>query len=283
MHNRKLVGAFVAAAALAGPAAAGAAPQNYVSLGDSYTSASGVLPPAAGAPLDCTQSAVNYPHLTAKALGLALTDRSCGGATTADMTTKQFPDQQPQFNALSDSTNVVTIGIGGNDNNTFLDSLLDCGSTDLADGLNIGAPCKATYGNKFADNIAKDEPVLQSAFAQIHTQAPNAKVFVVGYPDILPQSGNCWPFMPLTTGDTAYLNGVEQDLNSSLKQAAAANGDTYVDTYTPSIGHDACQPESNRWVEQPVPDSVAAPVHPNTKGEAADAQAVEAALKNAGV
>ena len=51
------------------PSLAGAAP-SYVSLGDSYTSGPFILPFASGAPLECLQSARNYPHLTAAALGL---------------------------------------------------------------------------------------------------------------------------------------------------------------------------------------------------------------------
>jgi hypothetical protein len=62
-----------------------------------------------------------------------------------------------------------------------------------------------------------------------------------------------------------------------------ANNATYVDTYTPSIGHDACQPEGTRWIEPPIPGTDAAPVHPNAAGESADAQAVEAAMKTAGI
>jgi hypothetical protein len=58
-------------------AAARAAPTSYVALGDSYTAAPLVLPIAPNAPGDCLQSAVNYPHLTASALGLSLRDRSC--------------------------------------------------------------------------------------------------------------------------------------------------------------------------------------------------------------
>jgi hypothetical protein len=45
-------------------------------------------------------------------------------------------------------------------------------------------------------------------------------VSVVGYPDILPQSGNCWPTVPLTTGDVSYLNGVEKEPNAMEADAS---------------------------------------------------------------
>jgi GDSL-like Lipase/Acylhydrolase family len=250
----------------------------YVALGDSYTSGPLILPVASTAPLVCTQSAVNYPHLTAAALGLSLTDVSCAGATVSDMTQSQYSGVPPQFDALSTSDSVVTIGIGGNDNNTFITALAGCGIIDINDPLNIGAPCAAVFGSSFASSISSDAVNIGAALKQIHVLAPQARVYVAGYPNILPQSGNCWPQMPLTTGDVSYLNGVENDLNSMLQQQAEANGATFVDTYDPSIGHDACKSESVRWVEPVIPSTDAISVHPNAAGEAAMAKAVEAAI-----
>jgi hypothetical protein len=273
--------AAVVMALAAAPSAAGAAP-SYVSLGDSYVSGPFILPFASGAPLECLQSARNYPHLTAAALDLALTDVSCSGATTENLTsTAQYSDQPPQLDALSSSTQVVSVGIGGNDKGLFLNTLITCGAEDLV--FPFGTPCKDTYGHKLAEEIAEDGPVVGAALHEIHAISPSAKVFVVGYPDILPQSGNCWPTVPLTTGDVAYLNGVEKELNSMLGSEAAANGDSYVDTYTPSIGHDACKSLSVRYVEPVIPESDAFSVHPNERGMEADASEVEAAMRAKGI
>lgn len=271
--------ALLACAAL--PSLAAGAP-SYVSLGDSYVSGPLILPPAPGAPLDCLQSARDYPHLTAAALTLTLHDVSCSGATTADFTTAQFSDQPPQFNALSSSTEVVSVGIGGNDNGLFGETLVVCGSEDLAT-LGLLNLCKATYGNKLAEEIETDGPVVGGALATIRERSPGAKVFVVGYPDILPQSGKCFPQVPLSGGDVSYLNGVEKDLNAMLSREAAANGDTYVDTFTPSIGHDACRSLPTRWVEPVLPESDAFSVHPNEIGMEKDALDVEAAMRAQGI
>jgi GDSL-like lipase/acylhydrolase family protein len=274
-----LAGALMALAAT--PSLAGASPA-YVSLGDSYVSGPFILPFASGAPLECLQSARNYPHLTAAALGLSLTDVSCSGATTENLTTTaQYSDQPPQFNALSSSTQVVSVGIGGNDKGLFLNTLITCGAEDLV--FPFGTPCKATYGHKLAEEIAEDAPVIGAALHKIHVLSPAAKVFVVGYPDILPQSGNCWPTVPLTTGDVAYLNGVEKELNAMLSSEAGSNSATYVDTYTPGIGHDACKSVSVRYVEPVLPESDAFSVHPNERGMEADASEVEAAMRAKGI
>ncbi|MDQ1427485.1 MAG: hypothetical protein QOK39_961 [Acidimicrobiaceae bacterium] len=263
-------------------APAGAAPMSYVSLGDSYTAAPLVLPTAPGAPPDCLRSAINYPHLTAAALGLTLSDRSCSSATTANMTTAQYLDQPPQFQALRASTAVVTIGIGGNDNQLFLSAIIACSVTDALDLLNIGAPCRSLFGDFFTNEVAADAPVIGAALAGIHLRSPAAAVFVVGYPDILPQQGSCYPQLPLTTGDIAYLNGVELALNAMLQREAAAQGANYVDTYSTSVGHDACKSIGARWIEPLIPNG-AFPIHPNSKGEAADARAVASALRAAGI
>jgi hypothetical protein len=251
-------------------------------LGDSYTAGPAILPPAPEAPLDCAQSARDYPHLTAASLALSLRDVSCSGATTENVTTSaQFPDQPPQVDALGSSTQVVSIGIGGNDNGLFVSTLATCGAEDLL--FPFGTPCKDTYGNTLAEEIAADGPVVGAALRQIHGLSPSAKVFVVGYPDILPQSGNCWPKVPLTSGDTAYLGEVEQDLNAMLESEAGANGATYVDTFTQSIGHDACKSLSVRYVEPVLPESDAFSVHPNEKGMAFDASLLEASMKAQGI
>ncbi len=272
---------LAAIALAAAPSIATAAP-SYVSLGDSYTSGPFILPPAPGAPLECLQSARDYSHLTASALALSLKDVSCSGATTENITTTaQYSDQPPQLDALSSSTQVVSVGIGGNDKGLFLNTLITCGAEDLV--FPFGTPCKDTYGHKLAEEIAEDGPVVGAMLHQVHVLSPSAKVFVVGYPDILPQSGNCWPTVPLTTGDVAYLNGVEQELNAMLSNEAGSNNATYVNTYTPGIGHDACKSLSVRYVEPVLPESDAFSVHPNERGMEADASEVEAAMRAKGI
>jgi hypothetical protein len=273
---------MLAALALAAtPALASAT--SYVSLGDSYTAGPFILPFASEAPLECLQSARDYPHLTAAALSLSLRDVSCSGATTENLTTTaQYSDQPPQEEALSASTGVVSVGIGGNDNNLFVGTLATCGAEDFVT-LGLLNLCKDTYGNKLAEEIEADGPVVGGALREIHERSPAAKVFVVGYPDILPQHGKCYPQVPLSEGDVAYLNGVEKDLNAMLSREAAANEATYVDTFTPSIGHDACKSLPTRWIEPVLPESDAFSVHPNEFGMEHDATDVEAAMRGQGI
>jgi hypothetical protein len=80
--------------------------------------------------------------------------------------------------------------------------------------------------------------------------------------------------MGLASGDVTYLHDKEQQLNRMLRERAGKAGVGYVDTYTPSVGRDACADRQVRWVEPLVPLAPAASVHPNERGEQGMADAV---------
>jgi lysophospholipase L1-like esterase len=264
-----------------GAAATGSA---YVAMGDSYTSGP-VIPSQSSAAGGCDRSNHNYPSDVAAALKLTLTDVSCSGATTANIlnTTQDVspgPDNPPQLTAVGSATQLVSLQVGGDDLG-FTSIIENCIALTPWGPTKVGANCRNYYDpsgkNSLANDVAALAQPVASILADIHTAAPSAKVFVVGYPDILPQNGACWPSMPFETADAEYLNSIEQDLNSMLQTTAAANGATFVNTYTPSEGHNACTAESTRWVEPIVPASSADPVHPNANGEAAMASELEQA------
>ena len=282
--SRPLIAAALVAAAVfaatASPAAvASPAPLRYVAMGDSYSAASGTVPPDPTASPLCIRATDNYPHLLATATGASLTDVTCGGAETSDYSTSQYPGVAPQLNALSKATNLVTMTIGGNDSNVFIDSIVDCGALGVA-SLGQGSPCKDKYGNSFDNTINNTTyPALVKALRAVRTDAPNAKVAILGYPTILPASGGCFPQMPVATGDVPYLDNLQATLNSAVQRAAAATGVSYVDMTSVSAGHDACQPIGTRWVEPVVGGTNPVIVHPNSLGEAAMAQQVLKVLK----
>jgi len=266
-----------AATTAAAPATGG----GYVALGDSYTS--GPLIPIQSGGL-CLRSSENYPSLTAAALGYSLVDASCAGATTVNMAQDQtdlgVEINAPQLDSLTSGTSLVTLQVGGNDIG-FIDIIETCAEESL--GNPFGDPCTEHYTTGGTDQLLaaikatglKVEAVLQ----EIHQRSPHAAVYVVGYPDILPEdSDGCWPIVPIAYGDVAYLRQTETELNAMLAGEADANGATYVDTYTPTVGHDVCQPVGVKWIEGLIPTSPAAPFHPNALGEAAMAKALESAI-----
>jgi GDSL-like lipase/acylhydrolase family protein len=264
--------------ALAAAMAAGARAANYVALGDSY--AAGPLIPNPVLPLGCLKSDHNYPHLAAPGIGLTLRDASCSGATTVDMTNPQNvePDgpNPPQFNSLDANTTVVSLTIGGN----------DIGFSEVAQGcitLNpFSHPCLDKYDAGGVDQlkarIEATAPKVAAVLQGIHARSPAAKIYVVNYPAIFPETGfGCWPQMPIGFQDVPYLRSTEQRLDAMLATQAAANGATLVNWYNASIGHDACKGSSTRWVEPLVPGELAAPIHPNQAGMTGAANALLAA------
>lgn len=278
------VSTMIAAGVLAGAGQAGAAPayQHYVALGDSYASGP-FIPNQSLNPLDCARSDHNYASDVKRALGIpTLVDVTCGGASTADMTQSQsvfLGSNPPQFNALTSTTDLVTVTIGGNDIG-FTSILETCALDSLTNPF--GNPCQQHYTAGGTDQLAAavnaTAPKVAAVLSGIHARAPHARVVVVGYLRILPPTGGCWPVVPIARGDVPYLNGVESELNAMLGHAAANAGATFVNP-GPTTGHDVCQPESVKWVEGIVPTAPAFPVHPNAAGMAAVAGMVESALR----
>lgn len=280
------------------PAAAAPPPQldSYVALGDSYTSAPQV-PQQVGDPAGCQRSDHDYPALVAQHLGLKAGkahDVSCSGARIADLSATQPTSNgvnPAQFAALAADTSLVTLGIGGNDVD-FAGVLTRCVELDapstlialIRDTTADAAPCRAFYTADGADRIQQKIQTasadLATALASIHQRAPHARVYVVGYPDLLPASdaATCARTLGLSPGDVSYLNDAEIQLNDMLKRQTAAAADAYVDTYTPSLGHDACADPASRWIEPLIPNAPAEPVHPNALGEQGMAAAVERAI-----
>jgi hypothetical protein len=257
------------------PSVASADPVSYVAMGDSYTAAPGVLPVSPTAPAQCGQSAINYPHLVASVLQFSLTDVSCGGAKTENFTNEQFPGvTPPQFNALTPTTNVVSVSMGGNDFNAFGTLVFECTAIDsawLKAHGNVGAPCKETLESFIQFALREDVAPSNLALEEIRALSPNAKVFVVGYPEITPQNGFCPTAIPWTTGDLSWFRSIEQQGNALKKAGALANHDVFVDTFTPSIGHNACEPVGTRWIEPLIGSLTGVAVHPNALGQVADA------------
>jgi hypothetical protein len=261
--------------------AAGASAANWAGLGDSYA-AGPLIPNQQLNPLGCLRSDHNFAHLAAAALGRSLADASCSGAKTDDMTAAQDVTpgpNPPQFNALTSTTQIVTLQIGGNDIG-FTSIIQNCASATP-----FGHPCRDKYvvnsHDTLADRIAATAPKVAAVLQGIHTRSPDADVFVVNYAAILPETGiGCWPQVPIAWADVAYLRGVAKALNAMLAQQAAANGARNVDDYTASIGRDACKSSSTRWVEPLIPANLGAPFHPNARGEAGIAAVVVSAVSS---
>ena len=268
----------------------GTGPSRYVALGDSWVSGPLIGEPV-GDPVGCGRSANNYPHQVAHLLNVReFVDASCGSAKTIHLTERQKDNlgtfARPQFDALTEDTTLVTIGIGGND--VGFDSIaLKCVNllTVPLGRPPFGKPCVDSFVKDGKDavskKIAETRPKLDAALAGIRERAPRAKIVVTNYMGPFPDTGDgCFPQVPLLPVDLAYLRAKFKELNATVAAAAEAAGATLVDLYGPSIGHDMCQPWSVAWINVLAIDPPGIPLHPNAIAHARFAPLIAAAAAN---
>ena len=230
---------------------------DYVAMGDSF-SAGPFIGTMRTDPEGCARSRDNYPAFLADWLDVAsYTDVTCSAATTADlyapMTMFNGGTTGPQIDAVSADTDLVTLGIGGNDFGIY-DGLIRC--------QQAGAVCPVDQLGADARKVAGR---VEQAVRRITKVAPDAEVLVVGYPDILPTEGTC-----NAVGASAEVLGpvsaVAGLLNASQRKGAEAAGASYVDMEAVSAGHDVCA-KGRAWVNGPrFRAGIAAPFHPKING-----------------
>ena len=257
----------------------------YIALGDSYTSGP-LVPNQHGSPIDCGRSDRNYPSLIAAQFKPeTFIDVSCGSAQTEDMWKPQtgLPaggTNPPQFDALRPDATLVTVGIGGNDAG-LVGVAEDCAVLGLT--APTGTACRDKYAPGGNDTVAakieETRPEIARIIDRIHRVSPHARVAMVGYPDVLPDSGNCYPTVPLSPDDVRYIDELIIRINAMIEQQAIKHNADFIDTYADSGGHDVCKLPPTRWFEGLVPTEPAFPLHPNAKGLASMGRSAIAALK----
>lgn len=287
------------------PASHAPAYQEYVALGDSWSAdVSLTHMTTEHTPRGCLQATYNYPKQVAAALRVAtFRDATCSGATTTAMREPQrvrlVPRliegvNKPQFDRLTRRTDLVTLGIGGNDaglSHAVLGCINLLPSLAAVPGLALpaplGKPCSRKWVTDGADrmsrNIRATEPKVAAAVRGVRERSPRARILLVNYLAGLPENGGCWPYVTVTDEDMRWLSARLRELNAMLGRVAAAEQVELVDTYSTSLGHDVCKPAGTRWVEALLPISTnppgpAVPFHPNRLGANHQASSVLDAL-----
>jgi len=240
-----------------GPGPAPAAPRLLVGMGDSYSTGAGIPPadPSAG---QCHRSLAAYPMLTAQELGFTGRSVACGGAQLADLTTSTRPGVPPQITGIADA-DVVAVTIGGN----------DLGGPG---GVLQSAENSASMGS-FAAAVHALGPQLVAGYTAIRRAAPRAELYVLGYPDIVPdtQAG-----LEACLGAQAYgldAAGIHANialLNTAVAGAAASTGAVFVPTAPAFAGHEMCTERA--YANAPrdwLADSPGGGLHPNALGHLA--------------
>jgi lysophospholipase L1-like esterase len=248
MNPARLAAAALAVTAVLvlAPATAQAAepPRDYVALGDSYSSGTG-----AGDYFDdeCLLSNRAYPMLLADALSADLDFAACSGATTSDLLSTQL-------DSLDAETDLVTVTIGGNDIG-WADAVKAC-ITPLNDCTDDIEEAEARISDKLPG-------LLDGAYGAIAGRAPNADVYVLGYPRLFNEQDECDAFGQTSIAEQQRMNQGADRLAGVLRNSAEEHGFTYVDVREAFEGHAICDDvEYLHGLRHPFAESY----HPNAMG-----------------
>ena len=234
----------------------------YAALGDSYSAAPFV--PQTDLAAGCFRSSGNYPSLVAEDLGIThVDDVTCSGAETGDVAGRQAVaggegTVPPQIRAVTRDTDLVTIGIGGNDENLFATLVHQCTTTPAG-----GAPCLdllGSAGSAASDAIRRTSARVVGVLRLVRRSAPDAQVVLVGYPRLVDPDRPCAK-IPIEAAQLPQVARFEKELRDGLARAAQVGGADFVDMYALSQGHEICS--ADPWVNGKVTDqSRALAYHP---------------------
>lgn len=234
-------------------------------MGSSFGAGPGLTPRVAGSPRAAGRSEANYSHLIAAAGGLALTDVTFSGATTAELLGPSANGQPAQVDAVTADTRLVTVTAGGNDIGYIgaltLSSLpwmmraLPATRRRAAEAMD-----PATMDGRFAGLRAS----LTTLVAEVRARAPRATIVFVDYLTILP------PDDALITGrpDAAtadWARDTARRLSETFGGAAESEGCEFLPVGASSRDHHA-------WAGEPWTRRFhlslrgGAPYHPNAAG-----------------
>ncbi|MFL5980488.1 MAG: SGNH/GDSL hydrolase family protein [Gaiellaceae bacterium] len=240
-----LVVAGIAAVVAVGARAADA---SYVALGDSYSSGVGT----GTYTLDsaCKRSVYAYPYLYAQThAGTSLAFVACSGAKTSDLLATQLQ-------AVTASTTLVTMTIGGNDIG-FASLIYRCTLSD----------CSAALDNARANLETTLGAALDRVYTAVKSRAAfGAKIVVLGYPRVFSGSG-CLGTFGISSTERAKANALADALDHVTAAHAVAGGASYTSAINAFTGHAVCS--SSSWLNGLNLLSTGESYHPNRSGNSA--------------
>ena len=241
----------------------------YVSMGDSFSSGVGTnkTPPSRETnPCYRTQHAFGnrlflemldwVPHPSQPSFPPTFRFTACGGARsrhvfeknqaaeqwpTEELSQEEFrhwSPQYPQIEYLDDSVDLVTVTVGGN----------DLGFTSIVKYCAIVANChekfRATTSNGVDPNKTNIEGLYRRLFETyraIIDRAPNATVYVIGYPTLFSDwselaKETCFLYRFLETDEVPYLQELNRLLNQTIRAASEDAGVYFVDIANSASG-----------------------------------------------
>lgn len=241
----------------------------YVALGSSFAAGIGLGQRVPGSPIHCFRTTGGYPTLVAKQAGLRLVDMSCSGSTTQHILSGGQLLLGPQLAAIGPKTTLVTITTGGNDVDYIGDLMAASG--------NMGSLGSWWHGDIRPADARPYGIVTQklgTIVRRVREQAPNARIFIVNYPTLVPSKRSC-AALGIDETQADISRDVARQLAMATKRAADENGVQLIDIANASLGHDVCSKAP--WVNGAFVENGTA-FHPNSSGAAATADEIVKAL-----
>jgi lysophospholipase L1-like esterase len=162
-----------------------------------------------------------------------------------------------QVSALSASTTLVSITIGGN----------DAGFSSVMETCVLSSTSSCVSAVNTAENFATTTLPgrLDSTLAAIRSRAPSAKVVVLDYPELydLSKSSSC---IGLSTTDRTKLDEASDTIDSVISAAAGRAGDTFADVRGQFAGHEICDGSSS-WLHSVNIFDISESYHPTANGQ----------------
>lgn len=269
------------------------APADYTAMGDSYSSGVGAGD-YFGEPEECLRSLNAYatkfapPDYTRSIAQLSLDTGgliewqfvACQGALVRHLLDRDQFGAPAQIKHLDPDVNVVSVTAGGNDAG-FEPVLRSCAF--VADCSQEEFPF--TDGEILQtwafDQVAALEPDLVDAYEQIVAATGGQPLFVLGYPEVFPDSTEeqeCLALFPYDGITQAFFKAVGEDLNEVIASAAAQAGVHFVDVTDHFDGHEACG-EDDEWIKGGRLLDEKESFHPNRTGQAEYARALAAFIR----
>ncbi|WP_431926148.1 SGNH/GDSL hydrolase family protein [Micromonospora wenchangensis] len=254
MRRSRLVTLAVSLAASIGVTLGAAVPvqaaptDRYVALGDSYASGvgAGSYTSESGS---CQRSTNAYPALYNTNIKPAwYKSVACSGATTTDVVNNQL-------SALTSTTTLVSVTIGGN----------DVGFTTIMSTCVLQGETQCVAAVQAAEDKARAElpAKLATVYNGIRSRAPSARVVVVGYPVFYQLGTVC---VGLSANSRAKINEGINLIDDITRTAATSAGFTFADVRSIFVGHQLCS-YGEKWLHALNFANLGVSYHPTAAGQ----------------
>lgn len=188
-------------------------------LGESFAAGSGAGPFEEGTNMPghdgnrCRRSTNTAAHQLADKYGLEMAiHAACNGAKIDEIYTGRYGEGS-QIDALSDDIDIVVLSIGGNDAVDLSQFMNECAT----DGCSPDSSATRSLEAKIQSDEFKRS--LKKTYIDVSQAAPNSTVYVMPYPNPLPEGSLCSEIIGEDISGT--VQKLIPNLNQSIQQAAS--------------------------------------------------------------